>query len=440
MNAPDTATTATAQDSSNLRDFVVAPLATAVAMNVSAAVRTRRQGYSVLTGAEITDYDPMDPIVAAQPHDAYRRLHAGGRVHYNPKRSTWILHRFEDVRAAAKDSERITVSEGVTRMRFSLPLLIFTDGDKHTRMRKQVFPAFTRAALESWQPLVDTLAHDLVAEAIGKPEVDIVQALGIPMPTRVIATLLGIPDADIHRFRDWSENAIKLLDFTPSPAGVTASLHSIRAVLALRKYFMRQFASGKLKGSESVLGRLLAGNADGSVSDAELFWFALLLLLAGNETTTNLIDGMVDTYARHPDQFDAIRADPSLIPAAVEEQLRYTSPIQGLYRTASADYEIGNATIPAGARLLLLFGAANRDPEVFESPDEFRHDRNPRQHLGFGYGRHMCVGAALARMEAQAVLRELASQVSRIEPTGTARWSANSSLRGPSRLPVRLVR
>ena len=211
----------------------------------------------------------------------------------------------------------------------------------------------------------------------------------------------------------------------------------MRAVIALRRYFLRHLATGDLKGSGTVLGRLLQHSSEGNLSDDQLFYVALLLLIAGNETTTNLLGGMFDTLAQNPDQYDLIRANPDLIPIAVEEQLRISSPIQNLYRYTRADYQVGEVTIPAGARVLLSFGAANRDPLVFDEPDEYRADRNPRMHVGFGYGAHMCVGAPLARMEAQSVLRELVDRgVTRITAVGPTTWSTNSSLRGPTHLPV----
>jgi cytochrome P450 len=188
-----------------------------------------------------------------------------------------------------------------------------------------------------------------------------------------------------------------------------------------------------------VLGRLLAHNTDGSLTDEQLFLIAIHLLIAGNETTTNLLGGMFDTLARNPEQYAMIRANPDLIPIAVEEQLRITTPIQNLYRYTRADYQVGEVTIPRGSRVLLSFGAANRDPLVFDDPDEYRADRNPRMHVAFGYGAHMCLGAPLARMEAQAVLRELVSRVSRITAVGETTWSTNSSLRGPTCLPIRLT-
>lgn len=158
-----------------------------------------------------------------------------------------------------------------------------------------------------------------------------------------------------------------------------------------------------------------------------------------NASAANLLGGMFDTLAQHPDQYDLIRANPALIPLAVEEQLRITTPIQNLYRYTRADYRIGDVTIPDGSRVLLSFGAANRDPRAFDDPDEYRADRDPRKHIAFGYGAHMCLGAPLARMEAQAVLRQLVTRVARITAAGPTRWSSHSSLRGPTHLPIRLT-
>jgi cytochrome P450 len=416
------------------------PLGNAVRMNVAAAIRTRRRGYDGWTGAINTDYDPQDPVTAAQPFEAYRALHRGGRVHYNPRRATFIVSRLDDVRAALRDTDRVTSTQGVTRLRMSAPLAVLTDGDEHTRLRKQVQPGFSKGAMNSWQEMTEKLAVELVSDVIDDPGCDVVQRLTIPMPIRLIAQILGVPDSDADDFRRWSERGIGIMEFTPTPSGVVNAGKSMTAMVALLRYFRTQLAAGGLKGSNTVLGRLLEHNTDGSLTDQQLLLIAIHLLIAGNETTTNLLGGMFDTLARHPDQYDLIRANPELIPLAVEEQLRITTPIQNLYRYTRADYRIGDVTIPAGSRVLLSFGAANRDPTAFDEPDEYRADRDPRKHIAFGYGAHMCLGAPLARMEAQAVLHQLVTRVARITPDGPTRWSSHSSLRGPTHLPIRLTR
>lgn len=415
------------------------PLGSAVRMNVAAAIRTRRRGYHGWTGAINTDYDPQDPATAAQPFDAYRALHRGGRVHYNPRRATFIVSRLDDVRAALRNTDQVTSTQGVTRLRMSAPLAVLTDGDEHTRLRKQVQPGFSKGAMNSWQEMTENLAVELVSDVINNPGCNVVQRLAIPMPIRLIAQILGVPDSDVGDFRRWSERGVGIMEFTPTPSGFVNAGRSLTALVALQRYFRTQFAAGGLKGSNTVLGRLIEHNTDGSLTDQQLLLIAIHLLIAGNETTTNLLGGMFDTLARHPDQYDLIRANPDLIPLAVEEQLRITTPIQNLYRYTRADYRIGDVTIPTGSRVLLSFGAANRDPTAFENPDEYRADRDPRTHVAFGYGAHMCLGAPLARMEAQAVLRQLVARVARINADGPTQWSSHSSLRGPTHLPIRLT-
>lgn len=414
------------------------PLISAVHMNVTGAARTLRLGHKGWHGAVNTAYDPLDPAIAAQPFEAYQSLHREGRVHYNPKRATWVLNRLEDVRAALRDTDRINSSQGVTRIRMAADLVVLTDGEQHSRLRKQVQPAFTKRALDSWRAITEGIAAEVVDRVIANPGCDVVAELAIPMPLRVIAGILGIPEADIADFRRWSERSVQIINFTPSPSGVVAMTKAAGAVLALRRYLLAQLGSGHLKESGTVLGRLLEHNTDGTLTDDQLFFIAMLLLIAGNETTTNLLGGMFDTFATYPEQYDRLRADPDLIPMAIEELLRFTSPIQNLYRYTCTDYPVGDVTIPAGSRVLLSFGAANRDPDAFDAPDSFRVDRNPRMHVAFGYGAHMCIGAPLARMEAEAVLRQLVTRVERITAVGPTSWSTNSSLRGPTKLPIRL--
>ncbi|WP_082975612.1 cytochrome P450 [Mycobacterium sp. E2238] len=408
-------------------------------MNVAAAVRTRRRGYNGWTGAINTDYDPQDPATAADPFEAYRALHRSGRVHYNPRRATFVLNRLDDVRAALRDTDKVTSTQGVTRLRMSGSLAVLTDGEEHTRLRKQVQPGFSTGAMKSWQEMTEKLAIDLVTDVLKDPGCDVVQRLAIPMPIRLIAQILGVPETDVGDFRRWSERAVGVMELKPTLSGVVGAAKSMSAMVALQRYFTSQFAAGGLKGSSTVLGRLIEHNTDGSLTDNQLLLIAIHLLIAGNETTTNLLGGMFDTLARRPEQYDLIRANPDLIPLAVEEQLRFTTPIQNLYRYTRADYRIGDVTIPTGSRVLLSFGAANRDPAAFDDPDEYRADRNPRMHVAFGYGPHMCLGAPLARMEAQAILRQLVTRVARITPAGPTRWSSHSSLRGPTRLPIRLT-
>jgi cytochrome P450 len=413
---------------------------TAVGGSVWANGRASRARRGSRIEAEVTAFDPLDPATAAQPHEAYRRLHAGGRVQYNPKRAVWILSRLDDVRLALRDDTALSSAEGPSRVRLRVPTLVSTDGEKHAQLRRQVLPAFTKAALESWRPTIGQLAVETVCDVLDNPGCDVVQRLAIPLPVRLIAQLLGIPDTDVEDFRRWSEATAQITDLALTAEGTRKLIGALGGMRAMHRYFRRQFAIGGLKGSATIVGRLLAENEAGSLTDRELFQFAMLLLLAGNETTTNLLGGLFATLAAYPEQFDILRSEPELVPMAIEESLRYLSPAQNIYRTALSDYRVGDLTIPAGARILLCVGAANRDPLAFGEPDEFRVRRNPTQHIAFGFGVHLCIGAQLTRMEAQAVLLELVTRVRRISAVGKTDWSTNSLLRGPTRLPVCLIR
>jgi len=415
------------------------PVSEAAWKNATYQVRSRLQARRIPSNVGITSFDPMDPATAASPFAAYRRFHAGPRVHYNPESSLWILSRLDDVRTALRADTVLSSADGITRTIFGMPVVLTTDGERHTAMRRQVLPGFTRAALDSWRPKIEQLAAELVGDVLAAPGCDVVQRLTIPMPVRLIAHILGVPDTDADAFRDWSEAAAGLGDVTFTRRGVTKMTAAVKGMQAIYSYLHQQLRTGRLRGSNTILGKLLAKNDEGTLTHDELFYIAMILLVAGNETTTNLLGAMFDTLARDPDSYGRIREDHTLIAMAVEEQLRYSSPLQNLHRTALADFSVGDVTIPAGARLSLSFGAANRDPRVFDDPDAFRVDRNPSQHVAFGYGPHLCLGAQLARTEAQAVLRELVNRVVRIEPASETRWSSNSMLRGPEFMRIKLT-
>jgi beta-dihydromenaquinone-9 omega-hydroxylase len=386
-----------------------------------------------------TSFDPFDPATAANPYPGYAELLAGPRVRYNRKRNSFILSRYDDVRAAARNDAMLSNSEGVTRSRSEIPVLLNLDPPRHTELRRKVQPAFSRGALTSWQEMVDRLARELVSDLLANPGSDVVERLAVPMPMRLIAHILGVPPKDEAFFRYWSNEAVRVANIQLTPKGLWQMVPTLNGVRHLHSYICDRIDSGELLGRDTLLGRLVDTAGNGEISRAEMFYFALLLLLAGNETTTNLLSTMFLTLSERPDQFEEIRHDPdALVPSAIEEQLRYSSPIQGFYRTAKTPYQVGDATIPAGARVALLWGAANRDPRQFDNPDEFVAARNP-SHVAFGSGIHLCLGASLARMESRAVLRELVDRVQRIDVIGTPRWTTNSSLRGLSHMRVALT-
>ena len=230
-------------------------LGDAVLANAAAGIRAHRQARHSRIHAAVTTYDPLDPATAAQPYEAYRRLHENGRVHYNPKRSLWILSCLDDVRAAARDGEALSSADGVTRTKISLPILVTTDGEKHAQMRRQVLPAFTKAALESWRPMIDRLATEMVGEVLDNPGCDVVQRLAVPMPVRLIAHLLGIPDDDVDDFRRWSEASVQVTDLALTPRGVQRLGAALSGSWSMNRYFRQQIRRRRPEGLRHDLGQ-----------------------------------------------------------------------------------------------------------------------------------------------------------------------------------------
>jgi len=390
-------------------------------------------------GATLTRFDPYDAGVRADPHPAYRAMLAGPNLHYNRRRALWYVVRYDDVRAAARAHESLSSAESVAPYRAHIPMMLTSDRPEHTRLRRLVTREFTREAVERQRPAVEQLAGEAVGEMLAGGESDGVALLASPLPVMVIARLLGVPESDFPAFREWSDKLVKGFAMRQGAAAIRDSADILGSAIRLYAYLQGQFERLRRSPGDDVLSGLVASSDEGELTPDELFWFALMLLVAGNETTTNLLGTMMLAFAERPDQYARVREDPELVPSAVEEALRHGSPIQGLYRTAAKDHPVGDATIPTGGRVLLLFGAANRDPRHYADPDRFDVTRNPTDHLGFGSGIHFCLGAHLARIEGAVVLRELVDRVERIEPAGDPVWNDNPSVRGLSRLPVRLV-
>jgi cytochrome P450 len=410
-----------------------------LAANMAREAAHRSRHRPVPPNIDITDFDPFDHDTAANPYPRYRELLSGGPVHYNSRRGIFILSRYADVRAAARADDKLSSADGVTYGRLKLPVLLTTDAPAHTRMRKQALPGFTRGALESWQPMVDHLARTLVAELLARSPADVVSTVAVPMPMGMIAHILGIGQEDQAAFRQWSNETVRVADINISKSGLGQIVPTLKGFRQMHNFFVDKLSRGQLLGEDTVLGQLATHTDDGQLSFEEMFFIAVLLLLAGNETTTNMLSTLFLTLAERPDQLDLLQRRPELIGSAIEEQLRFASPVQSFYRTARVDYEVGSATIPAGSRVLLAWGAANRDPRQFDEPDVYRAERNPTGHVAFGSGVHLCLGAQLARMEGQAILREIVDNVDRVEVVGTPTWTTNPNLRGLTQMTVRLT-
>jgi cytochrome P450 len=306
--------------------------------------------------------------------------------------------------------------------------LLTMDPPGHTRLRRLVTGAFTPRAIAGLEPWIRDVTDQLLTAADGASGFDLIDALAFPLPIAVICHLLGVPASDRARFRAWGEDVAATLD----PQTAAAARAETRAAeLALTSYLQELVRERRANPDDSILSALIAAEEEGDrLSSDEVVSTALVLLIAGFETTVNLIGNGAVALLAEPDSWNRLRQDPALIPAAIEEMLRYDSPAQLTARIATEDIEVGGSVIGAGRAVVVCIGGANRDPEVFEQPDEFRIDRpDPGRHLAFSLGVHHCLGAALSRLEGRVAIEEL-----------TRRYPALELAAPPTRRPLLLLR
>lgn len=366
------------RDAQTVRTYGPA-VAKALALRVAGKARSRLTGRHCRKFMQLTDFDPFDPAIAADPYPHYRELLAGERVQYNPKRDVYILSRYADVREAARNHDTLSSARGVTFSRGWLPFLPTSDPPAHTRMRKQLAPGMARGALETWRPMVDQLARELVGGLLTQTPADVVSTVAAPMPMRAITSVLGVDGPDEAAFCRLSNQAVRITDVALSASGLISLVQGFAGFRRLRALFTHRRDNGLLREC-TVLGKLATHAEQGRLSDDELFFFAVLLLVAGYESTAHMISTLFLTLADYPDQLTLLAQQPDLIPSAIEEHLRFISPIQNICRTTRVDYSVGQAVIPAGSLVLLAWGAANRDPRLSRRPQPGRASRVRLRH------------------------------------------------------------
>ncbi len=308
----------------------------------------------------------------------------------------WALMKYEDVYNALRDHDTFSSARNplVEKGIFPRLVLIADDPPRHTRFRRLVNKAFTLKRVEALEPWITKVANEQLDE-MGTGEVDVVQSYTIPLPVKVIARLLGIPGEEYPTFKRWSDAFISSL--------ISISLEErMRNTQEMVAYFGQMAAARRAHGAEDLITALVEAEVEGeSLEEWEMLGFCMLLLIAGNETTTNLMSNMLNLLMDRPELWQRLREDRSLVETVIEETLRYESPVQQLLRVATHDVEIAGVKIPEGEMVAVFFGAANRDPREFPNPDEFRLDRDLRSQVSFGMGIHYCLGAPLARAEAR---------------------------------------
>jgi len=395
------------------------------------------------------DFDPFRDDFRRDPYPALRRLRARDPVTFHPVFRSWLVSRYEDVtrvlrlsttsvdRAQLGDLELLDLSpEAIEGIRASL---LMVDPPDHTRIRGLVNKAFTPRVVEALRPRVEAIVDELLdaVEARGTRRMDLIADFAYPLPVVVIAELLGIPPEDRDAFKRWSDELAVVLD----PFSTGGRFEGVdRAFVEARTYFAEIFDARRREPRDDLVSALVAAEEAGErLNETELLSVCLLLLGAGHETTTGLIGNAVLALLRHPTERAWLLEDPARAAPAVEELLRWDSPVQMTDRMVTEDLELGGARIRAGEQVVVLLGAANRDPERFTSPDSLDLRRDEGRSLSFGHGIHFCVGAALARVEAQiaipAVLRRFGSLALERAPRA-ADYKPSMVLRGLETLPL----
>lgn len=382
-------------------------------------------------------FNPWDLAFRANPYPFYRQLVAGRPRLIDLFGPTALIARFADVTAVLKDQQRFSstqlrspdmVAEGPFA---GATTMLFADPPVHTRLRRLVSRDFTPRRIREMEPRIREIATKLLDDVERKGELDVMSDVANALPVMVIAEMLGIPSELNSQFKHWSDAVISggtVLPGMPMPDDVRQATNELRGYLA-EQVVLRRNQPGS-----DLISALVAAHDDGEALTAEeLLAFAVLLLLAGNETTTNLIGNGMLALGLHPEQMDLLRRSPELMPRAIEETLRFDGPVQSTTRRALVDAEVGGITIPAATACFIILAAANHDPAQFEDPDRFDITREAKDHVAFGDGIHFCIGAPLARLEGAIAIGTMLERFPRLrlkDPAAPLTYKGSYFLRG----------
>ncbi|MDE3086170.1 MAG: cytochrome P450 [Acidobacteriota bacterium] len=380
----------------------------------------------------------VDPaLYESDPHPLFAALRAEAPVAWNEERGFWAVTTHEEVTRVEGDHETFCASRGILVDEIgttypSPPTILHSDPPAHTRYRRLVQPGFKPSVVKALDPVVRARAEALVSRLEPGEVLDVVPLLAVPLPLLVISEMLGVPEEDWERCYEWSEAVV--------PGAVDWPEERKQALMAeMVDYLVGATKARRAEPRHDVLSELALAELDGEqLSDAELAMFLVQLLVAGNETTRNLIAAGLVALAERPDQYARLREDPTLVPSGVEELLRWTSPVLSFMRTATRPTELRGVPIAEGDPLLMLFVSANRDETVF-GPDAGLLDvgRRPNPHIAFGFGNHFCLGAALARLEGRVVLEAILGRFAGLEVAGAVERTGSHVVAGMRKAELR---
>lgn len=404
------------------------------------------------TALDRWDQHLLSPAFYADPYPVYHQLRTEDPVHWSDALGAWLLTRYDDVLATLRTTQHFSskgrmlavldhvspaerIQLGLFETHFAVGL-ISSDPPDHTRLRTLINKAFTPRVIDRLRPRIQVLVDEFLAAALERGEMDLIRDLAYPLPATVIAELLGAPPQERDHFKVWSD---EILAFQGTGRITSAVLQrSQHGLHEMRAFLMDLLRARRREPRDDLLSHMAQAETGGEkLTEAELLTTCVTLLTAGHETTTNLIGNGLYTLLRHGDQLHRLQREPELMPTAIEEMLRYESPLQRNPRRVAQDITLHGKQLKQGDLVLQVLGAANHDPQQFPAPDRFDITRQPNRHVAFGFGVHFCLGAPLARLEAPIAIGTVLQRLPRLQlKQATAEWYEHGLLRGLRSLPV----
>ena len=376
--------------------------------------------------------------VRRDPYPLYDQMRSHSPLLYVPAPfDGYLIFDYDGVKRALNDHESFSSRVPAPRHWF-----IFFDPPAHSKLRGLISRAFTPKSIAAIESHIQELSRQLLDQTLQQPEFDLATEFSVPLPMKVIAGMIGIPPADWARFKCWSDSILKLsYARTGGEEAVLAGREFTEVTGEMNEYLSGMIDQRRAQPEDDLLTRLMQAEIEGEqLAQEEILGFFQLLVVGGQETTTNLINNAILCFLEFPDQLALLRKNTELLPSAIEEVLRFRSPLQWVMRTPRRDLEMHGQTIPAGKLVLPMIGSANRDPKYFKDPNQFTIRREPNPHIAFGHGIHSCLGAALARMEARIGLGDFLQRVPHFGPASSQPWEPRRALHvhGPTNLRLRV--
>jgi len=396
------------------------------------------------------DLANLDTFVEGVPHDMFDTLRREAPLYFHPEANGsgfWCVVRYHDLEQISRDA-RVFSSEGgitlyesaETELEQQRMMMLMMDPPRHTKLRLLVNKGFTPRMVATLEPHVRDIVTRIIDEIAGLGECDFVTDVASLLPLAVICDMMGVPQPDWPLMFDLTNRVLGADDPEYQTPGSNAFETSYGARMEMFGYFAAMVGQRRGKPKDDLLTVLVGADIEGDVlTDEEILFFCFLLIVAGNETTRNATSGGMLALAQHPEQRQKLLADPALLPGAIEEILRWTSPVLHMARVATTDAELGGQLIRKGQKLIMWYPSANRDESVFPEPFRFNIERSPNEHLAFGIGEHFCLGASLARLELRVMFEELSRRLPDIELAGAVERLRSNFIGGIKHMPVRFT-